>query len=223
MSEDPRQDGLLKEYEQLRQGILQTEGAILQVLGIVLGAIGVIVAQGMSSGNPYTFLIALPLLIFTNSYIADKRWGIWLVAFYLRNYIEDKNLGLQWETWLYKFRTDYPKKSKKRTFLPGQNIMDREFVLFNSIGLLHVLLFFVYAKNLPAWRYSLPIILFLILLVVTWNSRRKLIAEGREGEGLRDYLEEQLIGETKQISEKNIEADSNIHAAPNNSFNPTPR
>lgn len=160
MSENLKNDGLLKEYEQLRQGILQTEGAILQVLGIVLGSIGVIVAQGMSSANPYTFLIALPLLIFTNSYIADKRWGIWLVAFYLRNYIEDENRGLQWETWLYKFRSYYPKKSQERTFLPGQNIMDREFVLFNAVGFLHVLLFFAYANNLTAWRYSLPITLF---------------------------------------------------------------
>ncbi len=207
MDDNSQKDGLLKEYELLRQSILHTEGAILQVLGIVLGAIGVIIAQGMNSGNPYTFLIALPLLIITNSYIADKRWGIWLVAYYLRNNIENKNIGLKWETWLFNFRTHYPQDTEEKSFLPGQNIMDREFWLFNIVGLLHAILFFVYAKDISIWAYSFPIIFVLILLNRTWKSRQKLINEGRKGESLKDYtLGKKADDEGKQIVEKPIES-----------------
>ena len=120
------------------------------------------------------------------------------------------------------FQEELSKDSREKGFLSGQNVMDREFVLFNLVGLLHVVLFFLYAKNVPAWVYVLPIVSFLVLLGVTWNSRRKLIAEGREGESLKNYrLEQKLNGEVKQITEKPTESVPLDNAAQNKSLEGT--
>lgn len=207
-------DGLLKEYEQLRQGILHTEGSILQVLGIVLGAVGVITAQGFSSKSPYIFLIAMPLMTITSFYIADKRWGIWLVASYLKKFVESKESGLQWETRLHSFRTEFEKTKKNRWigFLPGQNIMQIEFVLFNTIGFAHLLFFFYYARcpfistwiftlpsiqcqNTPSLMYLLAIFLFLLLLGITRFHYKNLLKEGREGSSLEACWKDESGGE----------------------------
>jgi len=138
MDEGALSEGRLKEYEMLRQELMHYDRSVLQVLGITLGFLGVITAQGIASGSPYVFVVALPLLIVVHSYVADKRWVIWTVASYLRRFVEDRDLGPRWETELYWFRTACRKVGG---FTPGQNIMRVECALFALLGLMELALF----------------------------------------------------------------------------------
>jgi len=189
MDEGALSEGRLKEYEMLRQELMHYDRSVLQVLGITLGFLGVITAQGIASGSPYVFVVALPLLIVVHSYVADKRWVIWTVASYLRRFVEDRDLGPRWETELYWFRTACRKVGG---FTPGQNIMRVECALFALLGLMELALFAngAWQCGLAWWHYVLPAALCAWLVFQVVRNHCRLACEGRQGGGLKAVWDE---------------------------------
>ncbi len=175
-------DGQLKEFELLRQELLQHDRAILQVVGLILGFIGIITAQGLTSGNPYVFLIPFPVLTGLSKYISDKRWAIWLIASYIMQFIEDSELGPRWETQLYFFRT----ACKKHGFTPGQNIIKVECWFLNILGLIEYGLFVYFAqtKGVSFWQYLVPLPFGIWLIWQTTSQYFRLAREGRDGSNI---------------------------------------
>ncbi len=173
-------EGKLKEYELLRQAISSHDRSTLQLTSISIGFIGIISAQGLTSENPYVFLIGLPVLFVLSVYISDKRWTIWLIASYIKTYLESDELGPRWETRLHEFRSAC---KERRHFSPGQNIIRVEYLLSNILGMILCLLFVVYArgKNISWLHFLMPAIGYLCLLVQTTSQYVRLTREGREG------------------------------------------
>jgi hypothetical protein len=188
-------EGRLKEYELLRQELLQYDQSILQIVGIVIGLIGVVTAQGLTSGNPWIFVVPLPVLIVLSTYVSDKRWIIWLIASYISEFIEKQDLGPQWETRLYWFRTAC---RHKKGFMPGQNVIRIECLLFNLLGLMEFVLFahFGWSKQIPYWHYLVPLAFLVWLAVQTLTSYCRLVHEGGEGGTLS-----QLWAEGRRLKE----------------------
>ncbi len=180
MSTSEQRQGKLKEYELLRQELLHHDRAVLQVIGLILGFLGIITAQGLTSGNPYVFIVPLPVLVGLNIYVSDKRWAIWLIASYLQHFVEKPGLGPSWETDLHWFRTAC---RRRHGFTPGQNVILVECWFLNILGLLELGLFAFFAQNksIPLWQYSIPTAFCGWLLWQTINQYRKLVREGREG------------------------------------------
>ena len=180
MNDYEKYEGELKEYELLRQELMGHDRAVLQVIGIVLGFIGVMTAQGITSYNPYVFLVPLPILTLMSIYISDKRWIIWLMASYITKFVEDRGLGPQWETKLFWFRTAC---KESRGFIPGQNVILVDAILFVLLGVLEATLFIIFAfkKGIPYWHYVFVAILLTILIIQSCFTYCRLMREGRKG------------------------------------------
>jgi len=186
LSEDTR----LKEYELLREEILHFDRLVVQVLGLCFPLLGVIIAQGLASEEARIFLVPLPILFIVSLYVADKRWGTWLIAYYLRTRLEHET-GPLWETWLYLYRSQSNvadgKKRRPAIFCPAQNIIVVECLLFNLFGAVSLALLVIRGIDQgisPGW-YALGGVLFAILAVATTAKAAALIREGREGSSLQ--------------------------------------
>jgi hypothetical protein len=97
-------EGLLKEYEALRNEVLHSDRITLEAISITAAAAGLILAQGVASGSALVCLIPIPVLCVAYVYLASKRWVIWVIASYCRRYIEIPSSGIRWETRLRGFR-----------------------------------------------------------------------------------------------------------------------
>lgn len=192
-------DAQLKEYELLRQELLQLDRAVLQAIGLIIGFIGVITAQGLTSGNPFVYLITLPLVFGFSFYIFDKRWGIFLIASYLKNYIENPESGPRWETQLYYFRN----VCKKQNFIQVHNIIKIEcgFIVLLSIIEYGLFVYFGYIQNLPFWQLIIPIPFILVLIWHTTSEYNVLMHEGKDG-GRLDRLWEEAENLRLEINNK---------------------
>jgi hypothetical protein len=181
---------------------------VLQVIGLILGFLGVITAQGLTSGNPYVFIVPLPVLVGLSIYVADKRWAVWLIASYLQHFVEKPGLGPSWETELHWFRTAC---KRKHGFTPGQNVIKVECWFLNLLGILELVLFCVFAhpRNVPWWQYSIPIAFCGWLLWQTLGQYCKLIREGRQGATLGTIWKEadDLKARSTQGAEQEPERD----------------
>ena len=176
-------DFQLKEYELLRTELLQHDRAVLQTISIFMGFVGVITAQGIVSGNPYVFLIPLPIVLVLYMYIADKRLTIWLMASYLREFVEKQRLGPLWETRLSLHREITKKKRPKRKdhFLPAQNIIEVEYAFSFMITLVEVTLFSIYGlrQSMEWYWIFLVFVVWVILVGIIFMFHKKLIQAGQ--------------------------------------------
>ncbi|MGC9320347.1 MAG: hypothetical protein ACP5KN_20105 [Armatimonadota bacterium] len=173
-------EGALREYEQLRTELLHADRLVLEVLSITVGAWCLILGQGVLAQEPLIFILPLPLLSIAQRYAADKRWCIWVIASYLKHYIEVPGSGIHWETRLHQMRTYCDRQG---VFCPGQNIVRVECLFFTVLASLSLLGFIYYAGKSPVqwWGYVLAGLLFASVIWAAANSYFRLCREGREG------------------------------------------
>ncbi|MFC1607138.1 hypothetical protein ACFL47_04125 [Candidatus Latescibacterota bacterium] len=179
-------EGQLKEYDLLRQEILQTGRVITQIITISISIVGLITAQGLRSQNPFIFLIPLPIILVLSMYVFDQRWVVWLIASYIRKFVEQAGLGPCWETRLYLFRSA---TKEKRCFTPGQNIIFVEYLLFNFVAVIDSTLFTYtgISYKLSSYWYAFPWMIYLWILTYTTIQFRRLRREGRRGSKLEEF------------------------------------
>jgi len=173
-------EGTLQEYEQLRTELLHADRLVLEVLSIAVGAWCVIVGQGVLAREPLIFVLPLPLLTIAQRYAADKRWSIWVIASYIKHYIEVPGSGIAWETRLHHMRSYC---AKQGVFCPGQSIIKVECLFFSVLASLSLLGYVYYAVTESAqwWGYVLAGALFLSVVWAAAQSYLRLCQEGREG------------------------------------------
>jgi hypothetical protein len=186
---DLSEEARLKEYDLLRQEILQFDRLVVQVLGLCFPLLGVVIAQGLASDEARIFLVPLPILFITSLYVADKRWGTWLIAYYLRTRLEGET-GPLWETWLYVYRSQTGRsgheEKRPSIFCPAQNVIVVECLLFNLFGAVSLALLVIRGIDQgisPVW-YVLGGVMLAILVAVTTAKTAALIREGRPGSSL---------------------------------------
>lgn len=189
MSADFAEQVRLKEYESLREEILQGSRVVLQVVSIAFSATGIIIVQGIAqpkAGQMYlAFLIPFPILWISFTYVAIKRWSILRIGAYIRACIEPLMDGPGWETLLDVHRRRFGGASGLRF-----NIVLVEWILFNAWGITCLALFFS-SGGLDAnvWYRLLGVALFGVLFVTSAiqsialhreEGRRVLVDQWRE-------------------------------------------
>lgn len=105
----PSIDELRLEYDRLRQEILHNENLVNQILGGVVLLVTVLISVAFSESVPTPLLKAF--LFFLAQIIAsiglwqtlERERSIFVIASYLRTFVEPKVPGLKWETRLEKF------------------------------------------------------------------------------------------------------------------------
>lgn len=108
------------EYDKLREEILHNSTIILQIQGVTLlitGAIiGVAFSQAISQRPARGLLLYSAIFVSYVGFIQgmDHAKGIFIIASYLRTFIEDDSTHLKWETRLMDFRKTNPEYGHHR-------------------------------------------------------------------------------------------------------------
>jgi hypothetical protein len=186
-------EGVLKEYEQLRTEILHADRLCLEAMSIAFAAASLLLGYGVEKESAFVCIAPVPLLWIASLYVADKRWVIWLIASYLRTYIESPESGIRWESRLAVFRDRA--RDQPGSFCPTINMVLVECLTFNAMGLVCSALyaFFVTTKHLrpqePGWElrslyYLVAVFAIAGLSTLTYRSFCRLRAIGHSAETL---------------------------------------
>jgi hypothetical protein len=137
----------IEEYKRLQQEILNLDQRCYQFIAISLSITALAMAQGFKDYlfAEYAFLVPIPILWVACYYIIDMRFNIRVNSSYIVSNIESKLPGLNWETKLREMRYKLLKKNSK--YLLGQNRLLNELLLFNSLILASIILFFSRTNN----------------------------------------------------------------------------
>ncbi len=105
-------DGLLLEYELLRQQIADADKTCVTLLGALVAGSAALATLSLERGSAQVAWLLSPLWLVGHMYLAEKRSIILKTAYYIGTQLESRQLGLGWEKWhrhsVKKFVRYYP-------------------------------------------------------------------------------------------------------------------
>lgn len=149
------------QYDKLRTEILNNDTLAVQLLGVTVLLVTAAMGFGLHSATPQpfrtmVFLAAICMLFMSMLQTIERMRGTFLIASYMRTFLEQKTEHIKWETRLKKFRELSPGYGHKRfnTFL-------WIYVLIAVSNLFLIIIYTVIICNQPNKEFThLPVIIF---------------------------------------------------------------
>lgn len=164
------------EYSVIRAQILQYDQTCVTIIGILLAASTAVYGLAIKK-DAYVLLPILSIIWLVGFlYISEKRFWIRRSALYLRDVVEDKKIGLYWQSWLKENERDarsfrfipfrLKEDEKNAVFLRFSPLRYEYFLLFvvNSTNLILILIKLCISKNIILIGISLLTLILTILL-----------------------------------------------------------
>lgn len=152
------------EYSSLRDEIRYADEVCVKILGFLLAASASIYGLAFQAEAHRLLIIASALWLIGFFYIAEKRFLIKRVAYYLRTRIETPELKLSWQTWLRDPETDHDAKQHFLHFHPFK--LEYSLLLFISVvNSTWVSVIFLQRPDYAGWDFLVTIISLIELLL----------------------------------------------------------
>lgn len=145
------------EYASLRDEIRYSDDVCVKILGFLLAASASIYGLAIQGQAHRLLVISSALWLVGFFYIAEKRFIIKMIAYYLRTKVESPELGLSWLTWLRDPEADQSAKKSFLRFSP----LKLEFSLLLLIAFVNsawLWVVFLQNPNYASWDFLVAII-----------------------------------------------------------------
>lgn len=190
-------EGIRTECVTNREGIKYSDNVCVMIMGFLLTATATLYTFGMGAkggGSQGLIAIALvsPIWFIGYLYLAEKRFIILRVAYYLKSKVEPMHPAFCWETW-HGSLTPEQKKVFHR-FDPFR----LETVLAALVVIGNPFLFYHLKKGQDAWRDPILLVLSLIALVFMILAVREWVAYSRCKRVMDMVASDQVSGEAGQ-------------------------
>jgi drug/metabolite transporter (DMT)-like permease len=198
---------LLFQYERLREEILHNDALAFQILGativLVTAIFGVIFSQAVfdAKGKGFLFAVADAVAIIGMFQGVDRQRSTFLIASYLRHFIEPHMSHVRWETRLLRFRQLSSRKSGYGATL-GYELITYFVLVIACLVLGIVFTWFDYFGN-PEFVSSM-LFWVVVLIVSAWfiyrawvNQNECVIGHYKTFDPVWDKIEDEEKGKSK--------------------------
>lgn len=152
------------EYSSLRDEIRYADDVCVKILGFLLAVSASIYGIAFQKEAHRLLIIVSALWLIGFFYIAEKRFLIKRVAYYLRTRIETQELKLSWQTWLRDPEVDQAAKQHFLHFHPFK--LEYSLLLFTSVvNSTWVCMIFLQRPDYASWDFLVTIIGLIELLL----------------------------------------------------------